>query len=832
VPITLAAYTWVTSGTQQPELTLITESGLIQYLEDLVDETIKDLAAAKPEPATFRSGRGSLRFERLASGNKDEFIEAAREIAGLVQQQAGTVAGNDLLLVFLCRKAVDFQAIFFALKAERPVSPAQPEEDQLEGSLRSGLPREVWIYPDPALAGELTFSQSGKFTRPYSLDSFDIEVPPDTAMATLRRLLLGAVDAAIDRLEITGDQRRDIIRNGVLKQASGLRPSVETSLTGYVTAWQDYSDAQSKLRNRVVPWLRPRTRQSKTKSDNARAQLVQDLNAVAVDQISALLNERNEQLRAYDTRFDTTEAPRLVELDTPPVAIGEAFQILSSFIEGHDTSAVGISGRRGAGKSTLLQRLCSSLTKYGVVIPAPTEYAPADFVRYVHAEVAKQILLAEGGRESGLPRRGVVDAQRMAIVTTLIYGGIGLIVLSIFYHKTLSSFGAVGLAGAALVLAAIYMMVGYFFRRRASRLGIIRGTSPLGLIAGDELVGLRWETTIGQRTKNSLPALMNFAMEDEEEVAMAERDRSHPERVADFKNFIARCRAERPDMRIVVAIDELDKLPNRNAVVRLINGLKDMFHLPGVHFVVTVSEDALESFAARGIPIRDAFDSAFDTILHVRRSSVSDSELLLGSRAIGFPYSAILLCHALSGGLPRELIRVARKCVSTRNTIGVALSIETLADALVRDEITDRLNVAVALAYAVDDQKAAAVLAELRTQARDETYDLLPRICDLAKTGIGRMSQPSADHKWYRMSQALPVYLLCLHTVREYFRATESRDNWHADMESGQLVRGFDLLARSVGSIQFTSAQARQDLVSAREELRLVALELGQGFQD
>ena len=79
---------------------------------------------------------------------------------------------------------------------------------------------------------------------------------------------------------------------------------------------------------------------------------------------------------------------------------------------------------------------------------------------------------------------------------------------------------------------------------------------------------------------------------------------------------------------MIVAIDELDKLPNDTSVVRLINGLeKDMFHLPGVHFVITVSEDALESFSARGVPIRDAFDSAFRYYLVDGTISAQDSEL-------------------------------------------------------------------------------------------------------------------------------------------------------------------------------------------------------------
>lgn len=564
---------------------------------------------------------------------------------------------------------------------------------------------------------------------------------------------------------------------------------------------------------------------------------MQDLDAVVKDQISTLINERNKRLHAYETPFDTTEAPRLVELDTPPVEIGKAFRDLSSFIQGHDTSALGISGRRGAGKSTVLQRLCLNLKGYtGAVITAPTEYASSDFVRHVHAEVAKQVLLSEGGSDAGPRYRSPVAQQRLAIGGILAYGGIALIVLNIIHAKWLSSLNGWGVAGLVGLVVGAYIALPSLDRQRMSGFGIVRGSSQLGGIAAEELVRLRWARTVEQSSTNSFASL-NFGVEDEEKVAMAERDRSYPERVADFKSFIARCRAERPELKIIVAIDELDKLPNDTSVVRLINGLKDMFHLPGVHFVITVSEDALESFSARGVPIRDAFDSAFDTILSTEQLSAQDSELLLRSRAIGFPYTAVLLCHALSGGLPRELIRVARGCVLSRNSAGKPLPIKELADARVHNEITSILNVATDQASAANDQDAVIALAKLKKRVRDENCDLLPALCALASSDAFKVTPSAADDKsppatvdkWKKMSRALPTYLLCLHTAREYFENAESQGTWQADLESGQLIKGFDMLARSIGALQLISIEAKQDLDGARQHLHLDSLDLEKG---
>jgi hypothetical protein len=645
--------------------------------------------------------------------------------------------------------------------------------------------------------------------------------------AVFNEVLTGSLDRVIDQLSVAGDKEREVMRTELLGRAGEVRPRVERQLSGYVQAQQAYSRNRSEFRlKRLIPQFRARARHLQDTTDDASALLIQDLDEVVKDQVSKLINERDKRLHAYETLFDTTEAPRLVELDTPPVDIGKAFQDLSSFICGHDTSALGLSGRRGAGKSTLLQRLSKNLKGYyGVVITAPTEYAPSDFVRHIHAEVAKQILLSEGGSDSGPSYRSEVATQRMFIGAILMYGGIALIVLTIIHSKWLSSLSAWGLAGAVGFVVGLYISFAYIMRRRpSSRLGISPGPSPLGGIAAEELVRLRWARTLEQSNTNSFTSL-NFSVEDEDKVAVAERDRSYPERVADFKSFIVRCRAERPELMVIVAIDELDKLPNDTSAVRLINGLKDMFHLPGVHFVITVSEDALESFSARGVPVRDAFDSAFDAILETEQLSPTDSELLLRSRAIGFPYTAVLLCHALSGGLPRELIRVARGCVSLRNLSNKPLPIKDLAGTIVHSEIASILSVATDQANAANDQKAMIALSKLKKHEQDKNCDLLPALCELASSDAFHGNSSATAEKWIKMSRALPTYLLCLHTVREYFQSAESQGSWETDLESGRLAKGFDMLARIIGALQLISIEAKQDLDSAREQLHLDPLD-------
>ena len=96
---------------------------------------------------------------------------------------------------------------------------------------------------------------------------------------------------------------------------------------------------------------------------------------------------------------------------------------------------------------------------------------------------------------------------------------------------------------------------------------------------------------------------------------------------------------------------------DQRQMVAAVNVLKDLFRVRGTHFMVAVADDAMRRFATRSMSGRDAFESAFDTVIELRSLRAEDSLALLGRRARDFPHSASLFCHAWSGGLPCDLIR-------------------------------------------------------------------------------------------------------------------------------------------------------------------------------
>lgn len=175
-----------------------------------------------------------------------------------------------------------------------------------------------------------------------------------------------------------------------------------------------------------------------------------------------------------------------------------------------------------------------------------------------------------------------------------------------------------------------------------------RRIGKLSQQALDSITGSRSD----QRTTTTGIAGKGIAWQRGRQYTWTQRERSHPELIAAFKEYLEQYRLS-GGRRIAIAIDELDKLAKTSEAIAAINSLKDLFHIPNTHFVVSVSEDALHRFAMRGVPFRDVFDSAFDTIVKLKAPSPREAQEMLARRSEGrqgFPMPVVLLCYVWAGG--------------------------------------------------------------------------------------------------------------------------------------------------------------------------------------
>ena len=195
-----------------------------------------------------------------------------------------------------------------------------------------------------------------------------------------------------------------------------------------------------------------------------------------------------------------------------------------------------------------------------------------------------------------------------------------------------------------------------------------------------------------------------------------ERPKSYPELVADLRAFLA---ATGEKYELVIGIDELDKLRSPEAVEEFLNDIKGIFGATGCFYLVSVSEDAAASFERRGTPFRDVFDSSFDDVISVQHLDLVSARKILHGLLLGWTEPFVGLCYVLSGGLARDLWRVARELVAQRDG---------------NNEI-ELAQAALALCRGEGEARLQAVRHELMREPFD-TYSigLLSRIADLTLT--------------------------------------------------------------------------------------------------
>ncbi|TVT39789.1 hypothetical protein FNH05_23780, partial [Amycolatopsis rhizosphaerae] len=341
-----------------------------------------------------------------------------------------------------------------------------------------------------------------------------------------------------------------------------------------------------------------------------------------------------------------------------------------------DTGAIALAGHRGVGKTTALRHVASGVLgephgpgPLAVIASAPARYDARDFVLYLHALLCKEVShrVAGGGGEAGerrpaFPgvtgpvrhrerarralRRALGHASAFAVVALLgvwSWGGpapfaAGLRRLlaglpsSVWEEVPRLSAGRIAvLAAAALVvlgLARDLVLLGVSALRRlpGRRAGGSRPPADLRLrelqaVATRELRHIRFLQTFttGWSGKFALPFQNEAGWTSSSQ--SAEQQLTYPEVVDQFRAFaeyaaevLTRAGAAQ---RLIVAIDELDKIASPEHAQELINDIKGIFDVRGCLFLVSVSDDAIIAFERRGIPARDAFDSAFTEMIRL-----------------------------------------------------------------------------------------------------------------------------------------------------------------------------------------------------------------------
>jgi hypothetical protein len=427
----------------------------------------------------------------------------------------------------------------------------------------------------------------------------------------------------------------------------------------------------------------------------------------AADAIRPLLREEIQLMSVppFSTTRETVNPRGLQHMrSVDDVIETRAFDRLRTLVDTLSGGAVGMAGPRGAGKSTLLDyygsgRLAAVGTEQLTLIEnVPVRYDARDYALYLYAALCEKVI----GFRTGLPGDKTIRAadprasRRWRPTMVLLFAAwvtIGyLVVISSVGpetdHTWLTRIWWLPIAAMALVVVTAFLARDLRIPiDRHTPLGDVRDLSSLQEYAERKLRGLRYQLSHTTGWSGSLGLPLGLQGTASTTLGLSAQPMTYPEVVADFRAFLERTttilRGERnvSPIPVVIILDELDKIASAERVQEFLNEAKALFALdqPGCLFLVSVSEDALAHFERRGLPVRDAFDSTFDTILRVDYLNIADAIRIVRSRVVRLSAPFICLSYCLSGGLPRELVRYTREVVNEpqRELTAVCASIVT-----------------------------------------------------------------------------------------------------------------------------------------------------------
>jgi hypothetical protein len=207
-------------------------------------------------------------------------------------------------------------------------------------------------------------------------------------------------------------------------------------------------------------------------------------------------------------------------------------------------------------------------------------------------------------------------------------------------------------------------------------------------------------------------------------VSLAGRAPTYPEVVNDFRKFVRTAAESLRPSRVLIAIDEMDRIGTGESARRFLNELKAIFDVPGCFYLVSVSTEAQHDFELTGMGLRSVFDSSFHEVVRVDYLDFDLARRLLRRLVVGLPEQFAALAYVFSGGLARQLVRAARDVL--RQGAGARLS--DVAHALTQDEL-DRVCLTTGDALtALDDRRGVTRLLRALMERPDDLHAYAQRL--------------------------------------------------------------------------------------------------------
>jgi hypothetical protein len=174
--------------------------------------------------------------------------------------------------------------------------------------------------------------------------------------------------------------------------------------------------------------------------------------------------------------------------------------------------------------------------------------------------------------------------------------------------------------------------------------------------------------------------------------SLAARDLTLPGLTAYYTDFVQSARRFY-NGKIVVAIDEVDKIHDVETVKALFSEIKGALFSPGTFYLISISSDATRSFRQRLAAGRDIFESTFDDVVETGQMGVEAAAAMIGRLPAGtgevrVPEPCYFALTLMGGGIPREILRYLDKLSRSLDEPARATP-DLVAVMIVRTEVRD-----------------------------------------------------------------------------------------------------------------------------------------------
>jgi hypothetical protein len=211
-------------------------------------------------------------------------------------------------------------------------------------------------------------------------------------------------------------------------------------------------------------------------------------------------------------------------------------------------------------------------------------------------------------------------------------------------------------------------------------------------------IHLKIERTSNWGASIGLPSVRGASLSLTRGASQAYAPWSMPEMVGKLRGFVEEISRSRSSSGapMIIGIDEIDRIGSVEQAERFIGEIKSIFGIPNCFFLASVAEDVGFLFSRRSVVGQSTLEHSFDDVVVVDMLDFDEARELLSTRVPGFTDSFVFLALALSGGLPREIIRIARRLVDANNeeevTGGPSSRIGDLALRLVAEDVAEVLR--------------------------------------------------------------------------------------------------------------------------------------------